>query len=62
MTSRKEMEMKNNGRKSSLANVRVVDSDSIRELQERIRRQAEESLELREGCSIKELLQHLGCL
>ncbi len=49
------METKKNGRKS--LRQRVVDSDSIRELQEQIRKQAEENSALRGGHSVRELLE-----
>jgi len=35
----------------------MLDPDLLRELQEKLRKQAQESLELREGYSIRELLQ-----
>ena len=54
----KEMKIGNNGRKSFLKGRKMLDPESLRELQEKFRKQAQESLELREGYSIKELLQN----
>lgn len=49
--------MGNNGRKTFLRKGRMLDPESLRELQEKLRKQALESLELRDGHSIKELLK-----
>lgn len=49
--------MGNNGKKPFLKREKMLDPDLLRELQEKLRKQAQESLELREGYSIQELLQ-----
>jgi len=53
-----EKEIRNNGRKPFLKERKMLDPESLRELQDKLRQQAQESLEFRDGYSIKELLQN----
>ena len=57
MATAKEMQIGNDGRKSILKERKMLDPESLRELQEKLKKQAQESLELRGGRSIKELIQ-----
>ena len=51
------MKVNNDGRKPIQKGRIMLDPESLRELQEKLKEQAQESLELRGGLSIKELLQ-----
>ena len=57
MATKKEMQIGNNGAKSFLVKRKMLDAKSLREIQEKLKKQAQESLELRGGYSVKELLQ-----
>jgi len=51
------MKVNNDGEKPILKGEIMLDAESLRELQEKLKEQAQESLELRGGLSLRELLQ-----